>query len=155
MMHWRMLSLFGRACLGILLILNGPADVLAMGIVSAHSPGSGAAQTAEARGDAKQPGRCCGRCATRAQAKTRATETAAKNDIRPTCPKCPSCPYHPQGCCVSCPSKAPCSPPLVFVIPQSPVLAWLLADGDISFADSRKDAPILPPRFWQFVARTI
>ena len=155
-MHGRTLSLFSRAWLGILLILNGPAHVLNIGLVSAHSACSGSEHDSETPEDQKHSSEhCCGPCANSDQEETQETETTAKNDIRPTCPVCPSCPYYPNGCCVSCPCKVPCSPPIVFAIPPSAELAWLLADVDISFADSNKDAPILPPRFLQFVAITI
>src|SRR2546425_730042 len=45
-MHGRLLGLFSRACLGILLILNGPANALAIGLVSARSTCSCSRETA-------------------------------------------------------------------------------------------------------------
>ena len=140
-MQMRLLSLFVRACLGILLILNGPANALAMGFVSIQKQGCK---------------KCCGGCATSVPAKTMAKNAPPKDDsIRPTCPLCPSCPNFPGGCCVSCPCKVPFAPPLVFVIPESPDLVWQLANDDISCSDSHSDEPILPPRFAQFVAITV
>jgi hypothetical protein len=151
-MRWRMLSLFSRACLGIFLILNGPAHFLTIGLASAHSSCSHDLESPE--DEEHSGGHWCAGCPNSDQEESKETETTAKNDTRPTCPLCPSCPYIPYGCCVSCPCKMLCSPPVVFVIPQSAELAWLLTDVDISLADSHRDAPILPPRFSQFVAIT-
>ena len=155
-MYGRLLALFSRACVGILLILNGPVNVLAIGLVSVRSSCSCSQETAS---DEKQScKKCCGRCSNNAQAKAKAKGAAPQDDsnnIRPTCPKCPSCPNFPSGCCVSCPCKTPCPPPLVFVIPESPELVWRLADVNTSFSDYHADVPILPHRFSQFVAINI
>lgn len=148
----RLLNVCSRICLGIVLILNGPANVLAIGVVSLNTacPCAGEAKV-------KTGKKCCGRCAK--GAKTAAEDTKPKDGsdhMRPTCPVCPSCPNVPSdGCCVSCPCKAPCAPPLVFAIPATPELVWQLTDGEISLFDSHADEPILPPRFLQFVAFTI
>jgi hypothetical protein len=155
-MRGRLPVLFSRACLGILLILNGPGHGLAIGLDSACSFCSCSAANSETPVDQKHSRkRCCGRCSSSAQANTKAKDSTSKNRIRPTCPVCPACPSFPGDCCVSCPCKAPCSPPLVFVIPEAPELAWRLADVSISFCDSHTDEPILPPRFAQFVPITI
>jgi hypothetical protein len=154
-MHGRLLALMSRACLGTLLILNGPANALAIGFVSARSSCCSAHNT-ETPKDSKQSCKKCCACGTdTAQSNNKAKDTTSKNNIRPTCPICPSCPNFPSGCCISCPCKSPCAPPLVFVIPESPELVWRLADLGICFSDSHTDEPLLPPRFSQFVAITI
>src|SRR6266851_6193499 len=120
-MRGRLQALILRTCLGIILILNGPANALAIGVVSSRSCCSCFAQ---APNDQKQNcKKCCGRCSKSVLAKAKAKATTPKGDsIRPTCPVCPSCPNFPSGCCVSCPCKAPFAPPLVFVVPEAPEL---------------------------------
>lgn len=150
----RLLTSFVRVCLGILIILNGPANVLAIGLNSTYTTCSCAAANSDSSRPSKASRKkCCGRCFRGALAQSK--EESGPDKIRPTCPVCPSCPNYPGGCCVSCPSKAPCAPPLIFVIPESSELSWHLADDDISFADSHGEEPLLPPRFCQFVALTI
>jgi hypothetical protein len=153
--HVYLLSLFGRASLGILLILNGPANALAIGLVSVRSSCCSGHTSPTPRHEKQSSRKCCGRCSDSALAKTAAADSTPKNKIRPTCPLCPSCPNFPGGCCVSCPCKSPCAPPLAFVMPESPELVWRLADVAISFFDSDTDEPTLLPRFSQFVAFTI
>ena len=151
-MHGWLLPLFVRVCLGILLILNGPVNAIAIGFVSSRSCCSCSCETGQKDGCKK----CCGRCSKCIQSQTTVKITSHKdNSIRPTCPLCPSCPNFPGGCCVSCPCKAPLAPALMFVIPEAPVLVWLLANDDISCSESHTDEPILPPPFWQFVSINI
>ncbi|MSQ96851.1 MAG: hypothetical protein EXR98_20175 [Gemmataceae bacterium] len=152
----RVLGLLSRTCLGILLILNGPANALAIGLVSVRAICSCARETPNEQKQGSK--KCCGRCSQGDKAKARTKATTPQNDsdnIRPTCPACPSCPNFPSGCCVGCPCKAPLAPPVVFVMPESPELVWRLADADISLTVSHTDLPIVPPRLAQFVTITI
>jgi hypothetical protein len=158
-MYRRLLTLSIRVCLGILVILNGPANAIALAFVSTQSCCSCAVQDAAIQQGTKQgPKKCCGRCGRTDQPKNDTTKAAPKenpNKIRPTCPVCPSCPNFPNGCCVNCPCKAPCAPPVIFMMPESPGIVWRLTDEAISFSKSHSDEPMLPPRGSQFVAFTI
>jgi len=143
-----------RLSLGILVILNGPANALALVTVSPHVCPCAAPHASELA----SPKKCCGRCAKDAPSKGDGKKPAPKDEaskIRPTCPACPSCPHYPGGCCLSCPLKAPCAPPLVFAMPEAPEIVWRLTDEGISLSDSRADEVLLPPRSSQFVAFTI
>jgi hypothetical protein len=154
----RIITFVTRSCLGILLILNGPANALAICFVSTQSA-CPCASNAQSGSDQGQGGKkCCGRCGRIVKVGNTARNTPSQNNsnkIRPTCPVCPSCPNFPNGCCVSCPCKVPYAPPLVFMMPESAELVWRLADIDNSLSDSHEDELILPPRFSQFVAFTI
>src|ERR1022692_1212561 len=154
-MYMRSLPAVLRVCLGVLLILNGPANALAIGLVSARSSCCSADNPDTPKDPKPSCKKCCARGTDTVHTSNKVKDATQKNNIRPTCPICPSCPNFPSGCCVSCPCKAPCAPPLVFVISESPILAWLWADVDIFFSDSHPDEPMLPPRFSQFVAITI
>jgi hypothetical protein len=149
----RLLTLVTRVCLGILVILNGPTNALSLAVV--QSPlCSCAAQDAEIQ-QSKQhaPKKCCSRCSKKTPAKENGlTLKEDANKIRPTCPICPTCPQFPHGCCVSCPCKSPCAPPLGFVMPESPEIVWRSTDEDTSFSESHSDEPLLAPCHSQFVA---
>ncbi len=150
-MHARLLALFIRSCLGVLLILNGPANALAIGFVSSRS-----CSTETPNNPTQSCKKCCGLCSGGIRGNTTPKNTNAKDDsIRPTCPICPSCPNFPNGCCVSCPCKAPCAPPLAFVLPEFPELISHVQDVAISLSESPADEVIVPPRYTQFVAITI
>jgi hypothetical protein len=151
-MFTRVISVAIRLSVGILVILNGPANALALVAVSPQACPCTPDASAQA-----SPKKCCGRCAKDAHSKRNGQRPSKDNanKIRPTCPACPSCPNYPDGCCLSCPLKAPCAPPLVFVMPDAPEIVWPLAEEDISFSDSHADELLLPPRCSQFVAFTI
>jgi hypothetical protein len=141
--------------LGIVLILNGPANALAIMLVSAQRPPACSGEQAQ-----EQPQQCeeCCHCHGIADAEfenSKSSEKDKSDSIRPTCPVCPSCPHFPDGYCVSSPSKAPCAPPLLFVPPDASELAWYLPDPDLSACTSGADDLIEPPRFSQFVPLTI
>lgn len=158
-MFARSLGLSLRVSLGFLLILNCPANVLAINFVSDRSSCSHVAQKTETPHEGSpSPKKCCGRCAKVDKVKSDAAMPKPKNDsnkIQPTCPVCPECPTAPDGCCVGCPSKTPCALPLMFVIPESPEIVWRWMDEDTSLTDSCLDETILPPRGSPFVAFTI
>jgi len=158
-MAMRTLALAIRLCLGIIVILNGPVNGFAIGFVVTHSCRPDTGQRAEIQKAKNQTGKnCCPYCSDIEQSSGE-RKTSVSNDnpskIRPTCPVCPSCPNFPSGCCVSCPCKAPCAPPVMFAMPESPEIVWRLTDEDISFSDSHADEVLLPPRSFQFVAFTI
>ena len=154
-----LLSLSVRLCLGIIVVLNGPGNALAFGLAGTHSCCAHAAHEAEIPQGKKQgPKKCCGHCPKNEQSTSEGQNSTPKqkpSKIRPTCPVCPLCPNSPSGCCLCCPCKAPCSPPVVFVMPESPEIVWRFADEAISYFDSHSDEPTLPPRSSQSVAFAI
>ena len=144
-MNRRLLTLFVRAYLGILLILNGPVNAIAFGLPLLRSDAK-----VESKPESKHKQQCkCTGCAAKAKPQQHSQENDRKdsgNNSRPSCPLCPSCPDFPGGCSMNCPCKTPCSLPLVFGVTESAELFWRLADDNIVFSDSHPYEPFLPPR---------
>src|SRR5579871_1854527 len=108
-MFTRSLTLLMRTFLGILMILNGPTNALAVVALSSQACSGSAQDAAIQTGEQTAPKKCCGRCAKKAEAereRQKPSPNTDSNKIRPTCPVCPKCPDCPNNCCVSCPLKA-------------------------------------------------
>jgi hypothetical protein len=143
------IAVLTRLCLGGLLVLNGPVNVLALGVVVLRT--SKTCTSDKCSNTPVKPKACCPQCqstnpeSARAQGGESKTKTDG-DDLRPTCPACPSCPNYPGGVCLGCPVKAPCFLPPVTWTPQSPTLIWLVTDSQFSLPDSHPDERFLPPR---------
>ena len=144
-MRGRVLILFFRLWLGILLILNGPTNAIAFGLPLLRSGSS-----ADPKPPTKHKPQCsCNGCAAKGQAHQQNQKNAPEkpgNNSRPSCPLCPSCPGSPGGCGICCPGNTPCSLPLVFGVPEAAELFWRVTDDNIALSDSHPDEPFLPPR---------
>src|SRR5260221_13320725 len=96
-MHGRLLTLFVRSSLGILLILNGPVNAIAFGLPLLRS---NAKVESEPETKHKQQCKCTG-CAAKGKAQQQRPKNDREKSAHHSCPLCPSCPDCPVGCSMS------------------------------------------------------
>lgn len=152
--YW--LKLVARLTLGILVILQGQANVIASALLPACSAGK-CSKEAGAPDSCVNEQCCCCDCheddsQTPAPADegnpssrpAKADDAATLQHSYPCCPECPTC---PAGCCVCCGlAKAPGVLAQDLFVLDLPCLEGLNADHRLSIPDANPDEIILPPR---------